>query len=271
MVPLPAHLGRHAVAVSAPPTLPSIPLTPLTPPTPPTPQIFKLLDEGAHIYFCGLKGMMPGITDMLERVSKAKGIDFDPFTERLKHSESRAPHPWARRGGVGQRGVGVGGRSARYLGWALVCWPGLPSELLQKAHNPARSPRPPPQTTSGTWRCTEIDTSAARLARAIRSAPRAARGPHPPSSLLLLPRSRASNLARHSDTAACPLCMRTYAIGRWDWLSFARDLALLLSHSRGRALLARPPPAGLRAARRCARPNSHRCKAPGLGPLQRQS
>lgn len=28
--------------------------------------------QGAHIYFCGLKGMMPGITDMLERVAKSK-------------------------------------------------------------------------------------------------------------------------------------------------------------------------------------------------------
>lgn len=24
-------------------------------------EVFDLLDNGAHIYFCGLKGMMPGI------------------------------------------------------------------------------------------------------------------------------------------------------------------------------------------------------------------
>ena len=24
-------------------------------------QVFDMLDKGAHIYFCGLKGMMPGI------------------------------------------------------------------------------------------------------------------------------------------------------------------------------------------------------------------
>ncbi|KIZ06612.1 ferredoxin--NADP+ reductase [Monoraphidium neglectum] len=47
--------------------------------------IFKLLDEGAHIYFCGLKGMMPGITSMLERVAKAKGLNFEEFAEKLKH------------------------------------------------------------------------------------------------------------------------------------------------------------------------------------------
>jgi len=27
-------------------------------------------DNGAHIFFCGLKGMMPGIQDMLQRVAK---------------------------------------------------------------------------------------------------------------------------------------------------------------------------------------------------------
>ena len=36
-------------------------------------EVFDLLDNGAHIYFCGLKGMMPGIQDMLERVAGEKG------------------------------------------------------------------------------------------------------------------------------------------------------------------------------------------------------
>ena len=31
-------------------------------------EIFSRLDKGAHIYFCGLKGMMPGILEMLEGV-----------------------------------------------------------------------------------------------------------------------------------------------------------------------------------------------------------
>jgi ferredoxin--NADP+ reductase len=47
--------------------------------------VFDLLDGGAHIYFCGLKGMMPGIQSMLERVAKAKGINFEEFVEKLKH------------------------------------------------------------------------------------------------------------------------------------------------------------------------------------------
>jgi ferredoxin--NADP+ reductase len=42
--------------------------------------------QGAHIYFCGLKGMMPGIQSMLERVAKAKGIDYEEWLERLKHA-----------------------------------------------------------------------------------------------------------------------------------------------------------------------------------------
>mmetsp|Transcript_44221 Transcript_44221/g.68926 ORF Transcript_44221/g.68926 Transcript_44221/m.68926 type:complete len:404 (+) Transcript_44221:43-1254(+) len=47
-------------------------------------EIFDRLDKGAHIYFCGLKGMMPGIQDMLKKVSAAKGIDYDEFTKKLK-------------------------------------------------------------------------------------------------------------------------------------------------------------------------------------------
>jgi len=44
-------------------------------------EIFDRMDKGAHMYFCGLKGMMPGITEMLEGVSKSKGLDFE---EKLK-------------------------------------------------------------------------------------------------------------------------------------------------------------------------------------------
>lgn len=36
-------------------------------------EVFDLLNNGAHIFFCGLKGMMPGIQEMLERVSTEKG------------------------------------------------------------------------------------------------------------------------------------------------------------------------------------------------------
>merc|ERR1712100_1000340 len=44
-------------------------------------EIFERMDKGAHMYFCGLKGMMPGITGMLEDVCKKKGLDFE---EKLK-------------------------------------------------------------------------------------------------------------------------------------------------------------------------------------------
>ena len=47
-------------------------------------QVFGLLDNGAHMYFCGLKGMMPGIQDMLERVATKKGINFDEYFAKLK-------------------------------------------------------------------------------------------------------------------------------------------------------------------------------------------
>lgn len=49
-------------------------------------EIFGLLNNnGAHMYFCGLKGMMPGINEMLERVCKEKGLNYEEFTEGLKH------------------------------------------------------------------------------------------------------------------------------------------------------------------------------------------
>ncbi|KAK9821429.1 hypothetical protein WJX81_004737 [Elliptochloris bilobata] len=47
-------------------------------------EVFDLLDNGAHIYFCGLKGMMPGIQEMLERVSKEKGMVWEEFFGKLK-------------------------------------------------------------------------------------------------------------------------------------------------------------------------------------------
>jgi len=47
-------------------------------------EIFDLLDNGAHIYFCGLKGMMPGIQEMLANVCKSKGIDYEKWFEHLR-------------------------------------------------------------------------------------------------------------------------------------------------------------------------------------------
>ena len=47
-------------------------------------EIFEKLDNGAHIYFCGLKGMMPGIQDMLLDVTKRKNIDYEEWLKGLK-------------------------------------------------------------------------------------------------------------------------------------------------------------------------------------------
>jgi len=47
-------------------------------------EIFDRLEKGAHMYFCGLKGMMPGIQDMLKGVCDSKGLDYDEFIKGLK-------------------------------------------------------------------------------------------------------------------------------------------------------------------------------------------
>jgi ferredoxin--NADP+ reductase len=49
-------------------------------------EVFDLLKNGAVIYFCGLKGMMPGILEMLERVAVEKGLKWEEFYEGLKHN-----------------------------------------------------------------------------------------------------------------------------------------------------------------------------------------
>lgn len=48
-------------------------------------EVFDLMDNGAHMYFCGLKGMMPGIFDMLKAVCAQKGLNYDEWFENLKH------------------------------------------------------------------------------------------------------------------------------------------------------------------------------------------
>jgi ferredoxin--NADP+ reductase len=47
-------------------------------------EIFKRLDDGAHIYFCGLKGMMPGIQDTLKKVAEQRGEKWDEKLSQLK-------------------------------------------------------------------------------------------------------------------------------------------------------------------------------------------
>jgi len=50
-------------------------------------EVFNKLENGAHIYFCGLKGMMPGIQDMLKGVAKSKDIDYDEWLKGLKKNK----------------------------------------------------------------------------------------------------------------------------------------------------------------------------------------
>jgi len=47
-------------------------------------EVFNRLDAGGHIYFCGLKGMMPGIQDMLKGVCESKDISYDDWLKGLK-------------------------------------------------------------------------------------------------------------------------------------------------------------------------------------------
>ena len=47
-------------------------------------EVFERLANGAHIYFCGLKGMMPGIQEMLGEVCQRKGFDAASFVKQLK-------------------------------------------------------------------------------------------------------------------------------------------------------------------------------------------
>jgi ferredoxin--NADP+ reductase len=46
--------------------------------------LWTKLEEGAIIYFCGLKGMMPGILEALEDVAKARGKVWSQTLRRLK-------------------------------------------------------------------------------------------------------------------------------------------------------------------------------------------
>jgi ferredoxin--NADP+ reductase len=51
--------------------------------------LFDRLEHGAHIYFCGLKGMMPGILKALEQVATTKGLDWSTTLKGYQ-----ANHQW---------------------------------------------------------------------------------------------------------------------------------------------------------------------------------
>merc|ERR1719191_1874180 len=42
-------------------------------------EIFDRLDKGAHMYLCGLRGMLPGVQELLEKIAVKKGRDFDEY------------------------------------------------------------------------------------------------------------------------------------------------------------------------------------------------
>ena len=53
-------------------------------------EFFNRLDNGAQVYFCGLKGMMPPILDALKKVAEEEhGLDW---SEKLK--AWKANHQW---------------------------------------------------------------------------------------------------------------------------------------------------------------------------------
>lgn len=50
-------------------------------------EVFELLDKGAHIYFCGLKGMMPGIQDTLKKIAEQRELSWEEKLSDLKKSK----------------------------------------------------------------------------------------------------------------------------------------------------------------------------------------
>jgi len=47
-------------------------------------EIFERLTNGAHIYFCGLKSMMPGILDTFKAICTRKGLDGEQILREWK-------------------------------------------------------------------------------------------------------------------------------------------------------------------------------------------
>ncbi|GAB5367908.1 hypothetical protein AAMO2058_001272400 [Amorphochlora amoebiformis] len=51
-------------------------------------EIFKLMNEkGGHMYFCGLKGMMPGVLETMERVAESQGLDWEETLSKWKSNK----------------------------------------------------------------------------------------------------------------------------------------------------------------------------------------
>jgi len=50
-------------------------------------EVFELMNLGAHIYFCGLKGMMPGVLGAMESVAKSQGVSWEETLEKWKKNK----------------------------------------------------------------------------------------------------------------------------------------------------------------------------------------
>jgi ferredoxin--NADP+ reductase len=49
-------------------------------------KLWQRLEDGAHIYFCGLKGMMPGILQSLEQVAISRGMDWTATLKKYQQN-----------------------------------------------------------------------------------------------------------------------------------------------------------------------------------------
>jgi len=52
-------------------------------------EFFDRISNGASVYFCGLKAMMPPILETLEKVAEARGINWSEKMKELKKN-----HQW---------------------------------------------------------------------------------------------------------------------------------------------------------------------------------
>ena len=58
-------------------------------------EIFDRMEGGAHLYMCGLKGMLPGVSEAMEEIAKSQGKDWGETLKKWKkggqwHIEARA-------------------------------------------------------------------------------------------------------------------------------------------------------------------------------------
>merc|ERR1711871_1913644 len=50
-------------------------------------EVFELMNLGAHIYFCGLKGMMPGVLEAMQGVAESQGLNWDDTLKKWKENK----------------------------------------------------------------------------------------------------------------------------------------------------------------------------------------